>query len=242
VLGDDARARGVHFLLGPGVNIYRAPMNDATSNILAKILFLRRGPRSLTSMAFSREGFARRSSISLGITRSNDRHKVDSIIDERTLREIYLPSFEAAVKEAHVCSIMDSYNLTNGEHMTQNGYLNNEVVKKEWGFKGIIMSDWTSTYDGVAAVNGGLDLEMPFGKVMNRATLLPAVKAGKVSEATIDDHVRRILRTAIQMGWLIAVRVKFLFPLQSRRPRRRTRGCARQHRTAQERKQSSPAG
>ncbi|HWO33907.1 MAG TPA: glycoside hydrolase family 3 C-terminal domain-containing protein, partial [Candidatus Acidoferrum sp.] len=69
-------------------------------------------------------------------------------------------------------------------------------------FKGIIMSDWTSTYDGVAAVNGGLDLEMPWGKFMKRATLLPAIKAGKVSEATIDDHVRRILRTTIQMGWL----------------------------------------
>jgi len=97
---------------------------------------------------------------------------------------------------------MDSYNLTNGLHMTQNGYLNTDVAKKEWGFAGIMMSDWDSTYDSVAAANGGLDLEMPSGKFLNRASLLPAVKAGTVSEATIDDKVRRILRTTIQFGWL----------------------------------------
>src|SRR5258706_6381737 len=130
------------------------------------------------------------------------RHNIDSIIDERTMREIYLPTFEAAVKEAHVGAIMDSYNLTIGIHMSQNGHLNIDVAKKEWGFDGIIMSDWDSTYDGVGAANGGLDLEMPSGKFMNRATLLPAVKSGQVSEATIDDKVRRILRTAIRFCWL----------------------------------------
>src|SRR5580693_762508 len=93
-----------------------------------------------------------------------DRHNVDSIIDERTMREIYLPAFEAAVKDAHVGAIMDSYNLTNGEHMTQNPYLNNDVAKKDWGFTGIMMSDWFATYDAVGAANGGMDLEMPSGK------------------------------------------------------------------------------
>jgi beta-glucosidase len=202
VLGDDARARGVHFLLGPGVNIYRAPMNGRNFEYFGEDTFL----ASQTAVAYingvQSRGVCATIKHFVGNNSEYDRHNVDSIIDERTLREIYLPSFEAAVKEAHVCSVMDSYNFTNGEHMSQNGYLNNDVVKKEWGFKGIIMSDWTSTYDGVAAVNGGLDLEMPFGKFMNRATLLPAVKAGKVSEATIDDHVRRILRIALQMSWL----------------------------------------
>ncbi|MFS8085815.1 MAG: glycoside hydrolase family 3 C-terminal domain-containing protein, partial [Acidobacteriota bacterium] len=131
-----------------------------------------------------------------------DRHNSDAIIDERTMREIYLPVFEAAVKEAHVGAIMDSYNLTNGTHLSQSGYLNTDIAKNEWGFDGIIMSDWSSTYDGVAAANGGLDLEMPFGFVMNRQTLLPAVQQGKVTVATIDDKVRRILRTAVRFGWL----------------------------------------
>src|SRR5262249_49428561 len=89
-----------------------------------------------------------------------------------------------------------------GVHASQNDFTNNQIAKKEWGFDGIIMSDWDSTYDGVAAANGGLDLEMPSAKFMNRATLLPAVKEGKVSEATIDDKIRRILRKAIEFGFL----------------------------------------
>src|SRR6202012_1841983 len=88
------------------------------------------------------------------------------------------------------------------QHATQNGFLNNDVVKKEWGFDGIVMSDWDATYDGVAAANAGLDLEMPAGTFMNRETLRAAIKAGKVSEATTDDKVRRILRTAVRFGWL----------------------------------------
>src|ERR1700754_1370629 len=131
-----------------------------------------------------------------------DRHNSDSIIDERTMREIYLPVFEAAVKEAKVGAIMTSYNLTNGLHLTQSPHLNLDIAKNEWGFGGIMMSDWTSTYDGVAAANRGLDLEMPSALFMNRQTLLPAIKEGKVTEATINEKVRRLLRTAIQFGWL----------------------------------------
>ena len=109
----------------------------------------------------------------MGNNSEYDRHNTNSIIDERTMREIYLPVFEAAVREAHVGSIMDSYNLINGTHATQNDFLNNQVVKKDWGFRGVVMSDWDATYDGVAAANSGLDLEMPSGKFMNRSTLFP---------------------------------------------------------------------
>ena len=202
VIGQDARARGVHFMLGPGVNIYRAPMCGRNFEYFGEDPFL----ASRTAVAYIKgmqsQGVSATIKHFAGNNQEYDRHNIDSIIDERTLREIYLPTFEAAVKEAHVGAIMDSYNLTNGIHMSQNGYLNIDVAKKEWGFDGIIMSDWDSTYDGVGAANGGLDLEMPSGKFMNRATLLPAVKSGQVSEATIDDKVRRILRTAIRFGWL----------------------------------------
>ena len=116
-------------------------------------------------------------------------------------REIYLPAFEASVKEGHVAAVMDGYNLVNGVYMTQSAYLNNEVLKKEWGFDGIVMSDWGGTHDGVAAANGGLDLEMPSPSFMNRDTLLPAIKDGRISEATIDDKIRRILRKAIEFGF-----------------------------------------
>ena len=202
IIGEDARARGVHFMLGPGVNIYRSPLCGRNFEYFGEDPFL----SSRTAVAYIKgmqsKGVSATVKHFMGNNQEYDRHNMDSIIDERTMREIYLPVFEAAVKEAHVGAIMDSYNLTNGQHMTQNGYLNTDVVKKDWGFTGIMMSDWTSVYDGVAAANGGLDLEMPSGKFMNRSTLLPAVKSGKVSEATIDDKVRRILRTAIQFGWL----------------------------------------
>jgi beta-glucosidase len=202
VIGEDARARGVHFMLGPGVNIYRAPMCGRNFEYFGEDPYLTARTAVAYIKGMQSQGVSATVKHFIGNNQEYDRHNMDSVIDERTMREIYLPAFEAAVKEAHVGAIMDSYNLTNGLHMTQNSYLNTEVAKKEWGFTGIVMSDWDSTYDGVGAANGGLDLEMPSGKFMNRATLLPAVRAGQVSEATIDDKVRRILRTAIQFGWL----------------------------------------
>jgi beta-glucosidase len=201
-LGDDARARGVHFLLGPGVNIYRAPMCGRNFEYFGEDPFL----ASQTAVSYIR-GLQSRGVIAtvkhyMGNNSEYDRHNIDSEIDERTMREIYLPVFEAAVKQGKVGAIMDSYNLVNGEHATQNGVLNNQIAKRGWGFQGIVMSDWSATYDGVAAANGGLDLEMPSGKFMNRETLLPAVQSGKVTQATIDDKVRRILREAVLFGFL----------------------------------------
>jgi beta-glucosidase len=201
-LGRDARAKGVNFLLGPGVNIYRAPMNGRNFEYFGEDPFL--GARIAVGYV---EGVQSQGVIAtikhyMGNNSEFDRNRINSEIDERTLREIYLPIFEAAVKEAKVGAIMDSYNLVNGQHMSQNGILNTDVAKKDWGFRGIIMSDWGAAHDAVAAANGGLDLEMPSGEFMNRANLLPAIQAGKVSPATIDDKVRRIVRTAIEFGFL----------------------------------------
>jgi len=97
---------------------------------------------------------------------------------------------------------MDSYNLLNGEHASQSKHLLTDIAKTDWGFGGVMMSDWFATYDGVAAANAGQDLEMPAGFNMNRKNLLPAIEQGKVSLATIDDKVRRILRTGARFGWL----------------------------------------
>ena len=201
-IGRDARAKGVHFLLGPGVNIYRAPMNGRNFEYFGEDPFLASRVAVGYVKGLQSQGVSATVKHFMGNNSEVDRHHTDSVIDERTIREIYLPVFEAAVKEARVGAIMDSYNLTNGLHMTQNSYLNTDVVRKDWGFEGLIMSDWTSTYDAVGAANGGLDLEMPFAKFMNRENLLPAIKEGKVSVATIDEKVRRILQTAIRFGWL----------------------------------------
>ena len=192
----------MHFLLAPGVNINRAPMNGRNFEYFGEDPFLASRIAVSYINGVQSQGVSATVKHFLGNNSEFDRHNTDSIIDERTLREIYLPVFEAAVKEAHVGAIMDSYNLTNGLHMSQNKYLLTDVVKKEWGFDGLIMSDWSATYDGVEAANGGQDLEMPSGVYMNRKVLLPAIEQGKVSVATIDDKVRRILSTAVRFGWL----------------------------------------
>src|SRR5580698_294026 len=200
-MGEDARARGVNFILGPGMNIYRAPMNGRNFEYFGEDPFL------ASKMAVSViEGIQRQRVIATakhyaGNNSEFARMTLSSDIDERTLREIYLPAFEASVKEAHVGAVMDAYNLVNGAYMTQNNHLNNEILKGEWKFDGILVSDWGATHDGVAAANGGLDLEMPSPTFMNRDALLPAIKEGKIAEATIDDKVRRILRKAIEFGF-----------------------------------------
>ena len=130
-----------------------------------------------------------------------DRHNMSSEVDERTLEEIYLPAFKAAVQQGDVACVMTAYNLVNGVHCSQNDWLINQTLKGQWGFKGFVMSDWTSTYDAVGVANGGLDLEMPNAKFMNRTNLMPAIQSGVVKESTIDDKVRRILRTIIGAGF-----------------------------------------
>lgn len=200
-IGYDARARGVDFLLGPAVNIIRAPMDGRDFEYMSEDPYL----TSRIAVAYIRgvqsQGVSATVKHFMMNNQEYNRHDASSDADERTMREIYLPAFEAAVKEAHVGAIMDSYNLVNGTHSTQNGWMNNQVAKHDWGFKGIIMSDWVAVYDGVAAANNGLDLEMPFGRYMAPNVLLPAIKAGQVSEATIDDKVRRILRVALLFGF-----------------------------------------
>lgn len=201
-LGRDARAKGVHFLLGPGVNIYRAPMNGRNFEYFGEDPYLASRLAVDYIKGVQSQGVCATVKHFIGNNSEFDRHRTDSIIDERTMREIYLPAFEAAVKEARVGAIMDSYNLVNGEHASQNKFLLTDVAKREWGFDGVMMSDWLATYDGVAATNAGQDLEMPSGAHMNRKNLLPAIEQGKVSVVTIDDKVRRILRTAVRFSWL----------------------------------------
>jgi len=201
-IGRDARAKGVNFLLGPGLNIYRAPMNGRNFEYFGEDPYLAARIAVGYITGVQSQGVSATAKHFMANNSEFDRHNTDSIIDERTMREIYLPAFEAAVKDAHVGAVMNSYNLVNGVHATQNPLLDTEILKKEWGFQGVLMSDWFSTYDGVAAANSGLDLEMPSGMFMNRATLIPAVRDGKISVATIDDKVRRILRLAVNSHWL----------------------------------------
>lgn len=200
-LGRDSRARGVHILLGPGVNIVRSPLCGRNFEYFTEDPFL----NSQVAMGYVKGLQDQRVVATLKHYAANnqewDRNNVSSDMDERVLHEIYLPVYKAAIQEAGAGAVMDGYNPVNGVHATQNDYLNNQVLRKQWGFDGIVMSDWSSTYDAVGAANGGLDLEMPRGKHMNQANLLPAIKDKKVKKSTIDDKVRRILRTMFRFGF-----------------------------------------
>jgi beta-glucosidase len=201
-IGRDARSRGASYLLGPGVNIYRAPLNGRNFEYFGEDPFL----AGETAVGYINGVQSQGVSATIKHFAANNseyfRFTEDSVVSERALREIYLPAFEAAVRKAHVGAIMDSYNLLNGQHATENSHLNTEIAKQQWGFDGLMMSDWTATHDGVAAANGGLDLEMPFGLFMNAKTLLPAVKDGTVKESVIDDKIRRLLREGYRFGWI----------------------------------------
>ncbi len=201
-IGRDARARGVHYMLGPGVNIYRSPRNGRNFEYFGEDPFLSANMAVGYITGMQQQGVSATIKHFLANNSEFLRHDSDSIVDERALREIYLPVFEAGVKKAHVGAVMDSYNLINGSHATQNGYFNTEILRKEWGFSGVLMSDWVATYDGVGAANGGLDIEMPTGKYMNKENLMPAIKAGTVTEATIDEKIRHLLATPMAFGWL----------------------------------------
>ncbi|AWI25185.1 beta-glucosidase [Flavobacterium pallidum] len=200
-LGKDARERGVHILLAPGVNIYRAPMNGRNFEYLGEDPFLSGKMASAYIQGVQSQKVVATVKHFAANNQEWDRNNVSSDMDERTLREIYLPAFKMAVQEGKVGAVMNSYNLVNGVHATQNNHLNNDILKGEWQFEGILMSDWVATYDGIAAANGGLDLEMPSGAFMNKETLLPAIKEGLVSEGTVNDKVRRILRIIFRFGF-----------------------------------------
>jgi len=200
-LGKDARARNVNFLLGPGVNIARSPIGGRNFEYLSEDPYL-----NATIVVPFIEGVQSQGVIATVKhyalnNQEFNRHNASADVDERTMREIYLPAFEAAVVKGHVDAVMNSYNQINGVHATQSEFLNQKVLKGEWGFKGVLMSDWDATYDGVAAANNGLDLEMPSPKFMNAKNLIPAVRSGQVKESTIDDKVLRLIRNELRYGF-----------------------------------------
>ena len=199
--GRDARARGIYYLLAPGMNLYRAPMNGRNFEYYGEDPML----AGQTAAAFVRgvqsQGVAATIKHFAANNQEYQRHDISSDVDERTLRELYLRSFQIAVREGQPKCVMNSYNPINGVHATENPWLNNTVLKGEWGFQGLLMSDWDACYDTLGMANGGLDLEMPSGKFFNEAKLKPLLEAGKVSVATLDDKVRRQLRIEFEMGW-----------------------------------------
>ncbi len=212
-LGKDARARGVHILLAPGLNIYRAPMCGRNFEYFGEDPFLSGQMASQYVKGVQSEKVVATVKHFAGNNQEYDRYDVSSDIDERTLQEIYLPAFRSAVIYAKAGAVMDAYNLLNGIHCTQNNHLNNDILKVQWEFMGILMSDWGATHDGVAAAKGGLDLEMPSGEYMNPSTLSAAISEGLISEDLINYKVKRILRIIFSFGFYDNIQTDSSIPL-----------------------------
>jgi beta-glucosidase len=201
-LGRDCRARGVHVLLAPGVNIQRSPLNGRNFEYLGEDPFLAGKTAAALIRGVQREGVIATVKHFVANNQEWDRNHTSSEVDERTLREIYFPAFERAVTEGHAGAVMTAYNLLNGTYCTHDAWLTKKVLEGEWGFSGFVMSDWSAAHDPLATANGGCDLEMPSGEQMSARALVPLIAQGKVVEGTLDDKVRRILRTVIRAGFL----------------------------------------
>ncbi len=200
-IGMEARNKNVHIMLGPAMNIHRAPYCGRNFEYLGEDPYLAGEIASSYVTGMQEQRVVATAKHFDANYQDYDRHIVSSDMDERTLREIYLPAFRACIQKGEVGAVMTSYNPVNGIHASQNDFLINKVLKGDWDFQGIVMSDWTSTYDGVACAKAGLDLEMPAGDFMNTDTLIPAIKAGELDEEIINDKVRRILNLYERFGY-----------------------------------------
>lgn len=214
-LGRDCKARGVNILLGPAVNIYRAPMCGRNFEYMGEDPYL----TSRTSVGYIKglqdKGVMATVKHFVANNSDYDRNNISNDIDERTLNEIYFPAFKAAVQEAEVGAVMTSYNLLDGIYTTENPWLLKDVLRKQWGFNGVIMSDWGSTHYCVPAAKGGLDLEMAGGERMNPKDMAYYLKTGDVTIDMVDEKVRHILRVLIAFGFKDGVGEDKSIPLDS---------------------------
>ena len=192
-LGEEAVAQGVGMVLGPGVNIKRSPLcgrnfeyfseDPLLSGKLAAAMI--RGIQS-TGVSACVKHFAANS-------QELRRMATDSVMDERTLREIYLPAFETAIKEGGVRSLMTAYNRLNGTYCNENEHLLRDILRGEWGFDGLVVSDWGGNNDRVAAVRAGSSLEMPASNGETDRHIVEAVQNGTLDEALLDEQVDHVL-------------------------------------------------
>ena len=218
-LGQEVRAIGRDMILGPTVNIQRVPLWGRNFEGYGEDPYLAARIGVGYIKGVQGEGVIATVKHFAANNEEFERHRVDEAIDERTLQEIYFPAFKAAVQEAGVWSVMSAYQKVNGLYCSENPYLLQDVLRKEWGFTGFVVSDWGSTYSTDGPVNAGMDIEMPGGEVarawlategakkngnggdfLSPEKVLPRIAAGAISKATVDENVRNILRVLFVSG------------------------------------------
>ena len=212
-IGEEARFRNKTVLLGPGVNIYRTPLNGRNFEYMGEDPYL--SSRMVVPYIQGVQSNGVATCVKHYALNNNElnRNNTNPILDERTLREIYLPAFKAAVQEAGSWTIMCAYNLYGGKWLSENDYLLNQVLKKEWGFDGVVISDWGAVHNTEGTVTGGLDLE--YGSWTNGLTTGASnayanyfmadpykklIQEGKLGTDELNDKCRRILRLIFRTG------------------------------------------
>ncbi|MFG1603378.1 glycoside hydrolase family 3 C-terminal domain-containing protein [Actinoplanes sp. NPDC049265] len=202
LLAEEAMAQRIHVVLGPTINLHRSPLGGRLFEQYSEDPLLTGRIAAAYVRGLQDRGVAACLKHLVANESETDRNTVDAVIDEATLRELYLLPFEIATSDAGAWSIMAAYNDVNGQAATEQVHVNNEIVKGEWGYPGLIMSDWFATKTVAPAANGGLDLVMPGPGGPWGDALVEAVRAGEVDESTVDDHLARLLRLAGLTGAL----------------------------------------
>jgi beta-glucosidase len=192
-LAEEALQAGVSIILGPGVNIKRNPLCGRNFEYFSEDPYLAGELATSWIDGMHSKGVGVSLKHFAGNNQENQRMTSDSLIDERTLREIYLPAFEKAVKSARPATIMCAYNRLNGTYCSDNAYLLRNILRDEWGFEGVIVTDWGALNDRVKAFQAGLDLEMPGGVGYFDRAVIEAVRRGDLPEARVDESVDRLL-------------------------------------------------
>src|SRR5215213_1265482 len=208
-LGREAAAIGVSVVLGPGINMKRSPLCGRNFEYVSE------DPRHAGELATAMVRGIQSQGVGTSVkhyaanNQEDDRLRVSAEVDERTVREIYLPAFERVVKNAQPWTVMCAYNKLNGTYCSEHHWLLTEVLRDEWGFDGLVVSDWGAVHDRVAALRGGLDLEMPPNLGVSDAAVAAAVRSGELDESVLDESVGRVLRLVERSQPALAKRASF---------------------------------
>jgi beta-glucosidase len=193
-LGRESRSIGVSVLLGPGVNMKRSPLCGRNFEYVAEDPVLAGELASAMVRGVQSQGVGTSLKHYAANNQETDRLRVSAEVDERAVREIYLPAFEKVVKTAQPWTVMCAYNKLNGVYCSEHHWLLTEVLREEWGFEGLVVSDWGAVHDRVAALRAGLDLEMPPNLGVSDAAIVAAVRDGSLEESVLDAAVARVVR------------------------------------------------
>lgn len=201
-LGRETRGKARHVLLGPCVNIARIPMGGRNFESFGEDPFLASRMAVNYIRGVQSQGVASTVKHFAANNQEHERMFIDVLVSARALNEIYFPAFKASVTEADVLCVMSAYNKVNNLYASENDFLLRTKLKNEWGFKGLIMSDWGAVHSVLPTLKGALDLEMPFGTYMNYDNVIKALEKNEIDISIIDSKVERILSVIIKLGLL----------------------------------------